>query len=622
MLRIGIYTSSLPQSHAKPPGVDVFVDRLGERLARRGHHVEMLTYSPPGEPRSYHLRELRPGSTATSRLQRLAVAPLRLNALDTSPLDVLHLHGDDWFYVRRAVPTVRTLHGSAFYEARHATSARRRTVQYLTYGLERLSARLATRSYGVNPDPGPGSGRAGHLPLAVDLPADWRAERAGPPLVLFVGTWDGRKRGRLLHEAFVREVRPRHPDARLVMVSDRCEPGPGVEWVARPTDDELTRLYRAAWVFCMPSSYEGFGLPYLEAMAQGTPVLAADNPGARFVLGSGRHGLIADDARLGSELAALIADAPRRAELAHAGRRRAAEFSWDALLDQHERAYREAIAAFTAPRATRRPLAIASGISKELAMARRHCRPRSFLRYGGDVFAYRWMQVRRPRRYNQPRTIRLRNGVEVTYRLTRADIQTVREVCFHEAYRLPFELPGHGGTLLDLGGNIGLAAVYLARRHRFERVVIVEPVAENAALARLNCARNGVRAEVIQAAVAPAPGEVSFVLTSEHNQGHIDGAAGGGIRVPATTVADLAGPGGGVRLVKLDIEGGEGPLLTDRAEWLDGVTALVGEFHPDVVDYPGLVELLKRRGFTYFEGGSVLPFSADAFLQSDAVAPR
>src|SRR5262249_19792519 len=151
--------------------------------------------------------------------------------LDVTRLDVLHLHGDDWFFLRRTVPTVRTLHGSAFYEARHATSARRRAVQYVTYGLEHLAAGLATGSYGVNPDPGPGPGRTGPLPLAAALPAAWSPGRGGPPLILFVGTWEGRKRGRLLHESFLREVRTVHPDARLVMVSDRCEPARGVVWI-------------------------------------------------------------------------------------------------------------------------------------------------------------------------------------------------------------------------------------------------------------------------------------------------------------------------------------------------------------------------------------------------------
>jgi len=354
-LRIGLYTSSLPQSHAKPPGVDVFVDRLGEQLARRGHHVQMITYSPAGEPRTYELSRLEPACTATSRLRRLTVAPLRLNALDTGGLDVLHLHGDDWFYFRRRVPTIRTLHGSALYEARHATRGLRRAAQYVTYGLERVSLALATASYGVNPDPGPGAGRTGYLPLGVDLPAAWSAARPGPPLVLFVGTWEGRKRGRFLHEAFIRDVLPEHPSARLVMVCDRCESrSPSVEWIPRPSDHELAALYRAAWVFCMPSSYEGFGLPYLEAMAHATPVIATANPGARFVLAAGRYGMIADDGLLGRELAALLGDTRRRSELAVAGRERAAEFSWDVQLDRHERAYRAAIAAFGSSRRTPR----------------------------------------------------------------------------------------------------------------------------------------------------------------------------------------------------------------------------------------------------------------------------
>jgi phosphatidylinositol alpha-mannosyltransferase len=349
-LAIGLYTSSLPQSHRKPPGVDVFVDRLGEQLARRGHRVVMFTYSPPSASRSYEHRVLEPESTATSRLRRMLVAPARLNTLDTSGLDVLHLHGDDWFYVHRRVPTVRTLHGSAFYEAQFATRTRRRVSQYLTYGLELVADRLATGSYGVNPGPGPGAGRTGHLPLAVDLPAVESVERSGPPVVLFVGTWEGRKRGKLLHETFLRDVRSQVPDAQLVMVSDHCEPGLGVRWVARPTDEELTELYRSAWVFCMPSTYEGFGLPYLEAMAHGTPVVATTNPGSLFVLDRGRFGLMTAERELGHEIAKLLVDGDRRSDLATRGVERARRFGWGALLDQHECAYREAMATFRSGR--------------------------------------------------------------------------------------------------------------------------------------------------------------------------------------------------------------------------------------------------------------------------------
>jgi glycosyltransferase involved in cell wall biosynthesis len=352
-LRIGLYTSSLPHSHRKPPGVDVFVDRLAERLARRGHNVVLFTYSPPLAGRSYELRALEPPSRATSRLQRMFLAPIALNALDTNGLDILHLHGDDWFYVRRRLPTVRTFHGSALYEARHAARARRRAGQYVTFGFEFVAARLATRSYGVIPGDGPGYGTAGHLPLAVDLPMVESFRRPRPPSVLFVGTWAGRKRGRLLHEVFLREVLPRVPDARLVMVSDHCEPGTNVDWVPRPSDDELGKLYRSASVFCLPSSYEGFGLPYIEAMAHGTPVIAASNPGSRFILDGGRYGVLTGDEALGGQIAALLLDEGARTAIARAGRSRAADFGWEDLIDRHERVYREAMAAFNGSRDAR-----------------------------------------------------------------------------------------------------------------------------------------------------------------------------------------------------------------------------------------------------------------------------
>ena len=349
-LHVGLYTSSLAQSHAKPPGVDVFVDRLGEQLARRGHFVVMFTYSPPAAQRSYELRHLTPSTTATSRLRRTFIAPIRLNWLDTSALDVMHLHGDDWFWLRRQLPTVRTFHGSALYEARHAHRARRRVGQYVTYGLELAASRLATQSYGVTPDNGPGYLTAGHLPLAYEAPPDRQSPRAERPTVLFVGTWNGRKRGRMLQQCFEDAVLPRIPDAQLVMVSDYCEPGPNVTWARRPSDDELAELYRSAWLFCLPSVYEGFGAPYLEAMAHGTPVLASSNPGSRFVLAKGRYGALAGDADLGERIAALLADAPTRTRMAECGRVRAAEFGWERLLDLHEQAYCEAIASFRGAR--------------------------------------------------------------------------------------------------------------------------------------------------------------------------------------------------------------------------------------------------------------------------------
>lgn len=350
----------MPEPHRKPGGVDVFVDRLANRLAWRGHAVTVFSYSGSPQGSAYASIRLSPTSHAHDKLARMALVPLALNRLDTSAVDVLHLHGDDWFFTSRRVPTVRTFHGSALHEARTATGMKRRVSQTITFGLEIVASHLATASYMGAPPQEAAYRLAGVLPYAVDVPTDANMTRVGAPMVLFVGTWGGRKRGRLLYEAFQRDVLPKLPNAELHMVSDECPPGPNVTWWDRPDVARLDELYRRAWVFCLPSSYEGFGLPYAEAMAAGTPVVATPNPGAKYVLDGGRFGSIVADDQLGRRLAEVLADEALRSRLAYASRQRAQEFSWEAATDAHQHAYEEAIARWATRRRPKRGARVAT----------------------------------------------------------------------------------------------------------------------------------------------------------------------------------------------------------------------------------------------------------------------
>ncbi len=277
-----------------------------------------------------------------SRLLRQYVASWSLNFQDLGGFDVAHTHGDDWFWLRRRLPVVRTFHGSAKLERDSATSARRRIDKSVVYPLELAAARLATSTYGVGTDSAEIYRTDGLLPPGIDLDVPDRAP-SEQPTILFVGSWSGRKRGDLLHRVFREKVLPALPDAELWMVSDECEPAAGVRWIQTPTDAELRDLYSRAWVFCLPSSYEGFGIPYLEAMAQGVPVVAASNPGSRMLLEEGRRGIIAGDEELGERLLELLRDPRRRSAMAAAGLERAGEFSWEQSAARHEEAYRAAI---------------------------------------------------------------------------------------------------------------------------------------------------------------------------------------------------------------------------------------------------------------------------------------
>jgi glycosyltransferase involved in cell wall biosynthesis len=339
---IAMFTSSLPEPGRKPGGVDVLIVRVANALVDRGHRVRMYSFAPEAEGLNAELITLSPSHIRYARLGRMLLIPALLNFVRFKG-DVLHLHGDDWFLIRRRMPTVRTFYGSAREEARTATSAKRRISQRVIYRLELLAARLATTTYSLLPGDGREYGARGALNCGVEIARRPDVARTSHPTVLFVGTWSGRKRGAWLARQFEEHVLPVHPQAELWMVADEVEPAPFIRAIRRPSDEELAGLYRQAWLFCLPSTYEGFGIPYLEAMGAGTPVVASPNPGAHEVLDHGRAGIIADDAALGTKLAALLADYGQRAALTAAGTHRARDFSWDRVTDAYVAAYADAV---------------------------------------------------------------------------------------------------------------------------------------------------------------------------------------------------------------------------------------------------------------------------------------
>jgi glycosyltransferase involved in cell wall biosynthesis len=349
-LKIALYHCRLPQLGSKPGGVQVFVDRLAIALQERGHTVTAFTFAPPTEARPYAVRVLRPRRAADSKFLRQYVAPWLFNARPFGArFDVAHLHGDDWFYLRRRVPTVRTFYGSALMEALTATSLRRKLNQSILFGLEQLARARADAVYGIGPDSQMLYRADGILGCGVPEPDD-PASPDPVPTILFVGTWEGRKRGSLLHRVFHEQVRPIIGNARLVMVSDFAEEGEGVTWLPHPTDVELAELYRRAWAFCLPSSYEGFGIPYLEALANGLPVVATPNPGANQILDAGRYGLIVNPEDLGQTLLRALTDDALRSRLSIAANERMQSYSWDRLIIEYEGAYDLAIRRFRARR--------------------------------------------------------------------------------------------------------------------------------------------------------------------------------------------------------------------------------------------------------------------------------
>jgi FkbM family methyltransferase len=236
----------------------------------------------------------------------------------------------------------------------------------------------------------------------------------------------------------------------------------------------------------------------------------------------------------------------------------------------------------------------------------------SFGRIASDFLLFRLLAVVSLPTINQERTVRLRGDVALTYRLNRGDIQSFREVWLDDSYLLPFSLEPR--TLVDLGANIGLTSLWLAKRYHVERVIAVEASPDNARLVRKNLEQNGIATEVIAAAVGPRDGTVRFNLHKNSNQGriHPDGTEVPMVSMP-TVLARV--PNRPVDLLKMDIEGGEQALLDGDLAWLNSISAIIAEFHPLLVDYPGLTSKLESEGFRYIPANSAHTNSMDAFLR-------
>jgi glycosyltransferase involved in cell wall biosynthesis len=110
--------------------------------------------------------------------------------------------------------------------------------------------------------------------------------------------------------------------------------------IGRVSEAELWALYRHATVFAFPSRHEGFGLPVLEAMSQGVPVVASDIPVLREVAG-GAAVLVAPDQpqQWAEAIAGLLGDEAARSHLADTGRQRSRSYTVGAMVASTRHVY-------------------------------------------------------------------------------------------------------------------------------------------------------------------------------------------------------------------------------------------------------------------------------------------
>ena len=364
-MRVGLVC---PYTWDVPGGVQAHVRDLAGSLLRQGHLVSVLT--PVDDPSAPGLEPwVVPAGRAVpvpynGSVARLCFGPLSLARtrrwVRSGRFDVLHLHE----------PTVPSVSMLAMWTARgalvatfHTSTPRSRALQVfgtvLQPGLEKLSGRIA-----VSPDARRVimehlGGDAVLIPNGVQVSRFAGARplpgRPDAPTVVFLGRIDEPRKGLAVLLEALPELARRVPGARLLVA------GPGdpdvvptsvrdrVDLLGLVSEADKARAYASGDVYCAPNTHgESFGIVLLEAMAAGTPVVASDLAAFRRVLQDGRCGelvAVRDAAALAGTLAGLLADAPRRAELARRGRDTVQAYDWSQVTARVVAVYEAVVAA-------------------------------------------------------------------------------------------------------------------------------------------------------------------------------------------------------------------------------------------------------------------------------------
>ena len=341
-LRIGMVHSDLPEEGKKPGGVFVVVHELANSLVRAGNYVKFYSHTPKPKDAIYEVVDLP--RTKSGTLNRRLVLPFQIGKLNLQDLDVLHLHGDDWAYWNRSIPTVRTFHGCAINESKFADSLKAKLVHAAYHPLELLANKLASYSVGVGDDPVKLLGAKEVISNGYDTNLFYPGEKSPTPTAIVIGTLKGRKQSQLAIELLL-SLRQEIPDLVIHAVIEQPYNDPSVQSWVGISKEQLALLVRESWIGVSTTLYEGFGMYYLEWMAAGTVPVTFGNIGTKSLIENSQAGIIAENSsELRDAALHLLTDSSTRNRYSQNGVAAAKLLTWDDIAQSYMKIYASAIA--------------------------------------------------------------------------------------------------------------------------------------------------------------------------------------------------------------------------------------------------------------------------------------
>lgn len=336
MASIAFFTRFLPSDN--PNGVSVQVHRYAQALTKRGHAVTCFSFSPKPEDALY--QHVKLDWEHRSKLLRKLEPAIAFRKANVCQFDIIHYHGDDYL-CKGSKKRVRTFYGSAIQEAIHAVKAGRFFYQLLFYLFELVSCLKKGTLSGISVATRKSLPMINNvIPCCIPLENyTVSSKKSDEPSILFLGDLDSRKRGRMVLEIFHNIVLPAVPDCTLTVVGPQACSGNRVHYLGNIGERELIREYQRSWIYCMASSYEGFGVPAIEASACGTPVVATVNSGIKEIISHNKNGLLCTAETLGETIISVLRDDNLRQNLAVNARLLSERYDSDIVVQHYERIY-------------------------------------------------------------------------------------------------------------------------------------------------------------------------------------------------------------------------------------------------------------------------------------------